>query len=212
MRRLSLLLLPLVAATSLASASTPVPAVGELTMAPPIALAPLAAARALASFGAEQRDKAMLLLSGYHGIGSKADFEAALAEPEALLASVARDGAVDPVHRDRALAALVYWPGEQTLALYGKLLAADDTSEMNRHRIIGYLAVGYADRSIPWVEHYLTVSDLQFRLTAIEALRTIGSDHARDLLTQAEVVELSPLVIERIKVARASILAGPKPR
>jgi hypothetical protein len=29
---------------------------------------------------------------------------------------------------------------------------------------------------------------------------------------QAEVVELSPLVIERIKVARASILAGPKPR
>jgi hypothetical protein len=181
-------------------------------MAPPIALAPLASSRALASFGAEQRDKAMLLLSGYHGIGSKADFEAALAEPEALLASIARDEAVGPIHRDRALAALVYWPGEQTLSLYGKLLAADDTSEMNRHRIIGYLAVGYADRSIPWVEHYLTVSDLQFRLTAIEALRTIGSDHARDLLTQAEVVELSPLVIERIKVARASILAGPKPR
>jgi hypothetical protein len=50
------------------------------------------------------------------------------------------------------------------------------------------------------------------RLTAIEALRTIGSDYARDLLMQAEVVELSPLVIERIKVARASILAGPKPR
>ena len=212
MRRLSLLLLPLLASTSIASAGTPVTAAGELTLSPPIALAPLAAPRALASFAAEQRDKAMLLLSGYHGIGTKGEFEATLIEPQALLASIARDAAVDPVHRDRALAALVYWPDEQTLSLYGKLLGADDTSEMNRHRIIGYLAVGYAERSIPWVEHYLTVSDLQFRLTAIEALRTIGSDHARDLLTQAEVVELSPLVIERIKVARASILAGPKPR
>jgi len=212
MRRLSLLLLPLLASTSIASAGTPVTAAGELTLSPPIALAPLAAPRALASFAAEQRDKAMLLLSGYHGIGTKAEFEATLFEPQALLASIARDAAVDPVHRDRALAALVYWPDEQTLSLFGKLLAADDTSEMNRHRIIGYLAVGYAERSIPWVEHYLTVSDLQFRLTAIEALRTIGSDHARDLLSQAEVVELSPLVIERIKVARASILAGPKPR
>jgi len=212
MRRLALLLLPLLAASSLATAGTPVPAVTELTMAPPIALAPLAASRALASFGAEQREKAMLLLSGYHGIGSKADFEAALVEPEALLASIARDPEVDPVHRDRALAALVYWPDEQTLSLYGGLLATADTTEMNRHRIIGYLAVGYGDRSIPWVEHYLTVNDLQFRLTAIEALRTIGSDHARDLLTQAEVVELSPLVIERIKVARSSILAGAKPR
>ncbi len=212
MRRLALLLLPLLAASSLVSAAPSAPAATELTMAPPIALAPLAASRALASFGADQRDKAMLLLSGYHGIGSKADFEAALAEPEALLASIARAASVGPIHRDRALAALVYWPGEQTLSLYGGLLAAADTSEMNRHRIIGYLAVGYGDRSIPWVEHYLTVSDLQFRLTAIEALRNIGSEHARNLLMQAEVVELSPLVIERIKVARASILAGPKPR
>jgi hypothetical protein len=65
-------------------------------LAAPITLAPLAASRALASFGDEQRDKAMLLLSGYHGIGSKADFEAALAEPEALLASIARDASSVP--------------------------------------------------------------------------------------------------------------------
>ena len=48
MRRLSLLLLPLLASTSIASAGTPVTAAGELTLSPPIALAPLAAPRALA--------------------------------------------------------------------------------------------------------------------------------------------------------------------
>lgn len=179
-------------------------------MAAPIAVAPLEAVRALASFGADQRDRALLLLSGYHGIATKAEFEGALAAPEAILGAIARDAEVDPIHRDRALAALALWPSEQTLSLYASLLASAETSEMNRHRILGYLATGYADRSIPWVEHYLTVSDLQFRLTAVEALRTIGSDHARDLLIQAEVVEVSPVVLDRIKLARAASLAPVK--
>lgn len=212
MRKLALLLLPLLAASSFATAATPAQPGSELVLAAPITVAPLAAVRALSTFGAEQREKAMLLLSGYHGIASKEAFESGLAEPEAVLTAIARDGAVDPIHRDRALAALALWPSEQTLSLYASLLAASDTSEMNRHRIIGYLATAYADRSIPWVEHFLTVSDLQFRLTAVEALRAIGTDHARDLLIQAEAVELSPVVLERIKLARASSLAAPKPR
>lgn len=212
MPKLALFLLPLLAVSSFATASTPALSGKELVLSAPIEVAPLAAARALSTFGAEQRERAILLLSGYHGIASKEAFEAGLAEPEAVLTAIARDRAVDPIRRDRALAALALWPSEQTLSLYASMLASDDTSEMNRHRIIGYLASAYADRSLPWMEHFLTVSDLQFRLTAVEALRAIGTDHARDLLVQAEAVELSPVVLERIKLARASSLAAPQPR
>lgn len=210
MRQLSFTLLLVLGSSSVATASPPTQPLSEIVLASPVEVAPLAATRALASFGTEQREKAMLLLSGYHGIGSKADFEAALAEPAAILTAIARDAEVDPIHRDRALAALALWPSEQTLSLFASLLASADTSEMNRHRIIGYLAVGFSDRSIPWVEHYLTVSDLQFRLTAVEALRTIGTEHARDLLIQAEAVEVSPVVLDRIKLARAASLAPRK--
>lgn len=210
MRPVALLLLLAAAPFTPAHAAPPSVAVApELVLAPPVSVEPLAAARALASFGDDQRQKAMLLLSGYHGIGTRQEFEAALAEPSAILGAIARDPASDPVHRDRALAALAYWPDEQTLSLYASLLASPDTSEMNRHRLIGYLAKGYGERAIPWVEHYLTVPDLQFRLTAIEALSGMKSDHARDLLLQAEVVEVSPVALERIKAARATLRALP---
>lgn len=210
MRSAALLLLLSVAPLSHAVAAPPVvSARPELILAPPVAVEPLAAARALASFGEDQRAKAMLLLSGYHGIGTKAEFDAALAEPKAIIGAIARDPASDPIHRDRALAALAYWPDEQTLSLYASLLAAQETSEMNRHRLIGYLAKGYGERSLPWVEHYLTLSDLQFRLTAIEALSGIQTDHARELLLQAEAVEISPVALDRIKAAKTTLRALP---
>ena len=118
-----------------------------------------------------------------------------------MLESIARDPATDAIHRDRALAALAYWDDDGVQALFVNLLNAPDTSEMNRHRLIGFLARTFGDRALPYIEGYLASSDLQFRLTAVDAISVIHSPAAIDRLKQAMTIETDSFVQQRLHIA-----------
>lgn len=143
---------------------------------------------------ASQRETAELLLSGYHGIPEAEVFERALVDPHATLLEIATDPQASPIHRDRALAALANWPSEQVRSLYEGLLVNADTTDMVRHRVIGHLAIGYGDDALDTVAAYLDSDDVQFRLTAVQALGEIGTPAAIARLEQASQVEASEMV------------------
>lgn len=151
----------------------------------------------------DQLEAARLLLSGYHGIPEVERFEAALTDPSATLLEIATDDDESPIHRDRALGALAYWPTADVRSLYVDLIEADDTPEMVRHRVIGHLAYTFGDDSLQYVAPYLSDDDVQFRLTAIDALQHVGTPAAVSLLDSAAEVETHSVVLQRLEAARS---------
>ena len=147
-------------------------------------------------------DRAITLLSGYHGIPDAETFESALANPTETLLQIANDESQSPIHRDRALGALSYWPSDEVQDLYVGLIEADDTPEMVRHRVIGHLAHGFGEAALPHVAPYLTDDDVQFRLTAIDAVSHVGTPAAQGLLEEAAQAETHHIVLQRLEAAR----------
>lgn len=151
----------------------------------------------------DQLEAARVLLSGYHGIPEAERFEAALTDPSATLLEIATDADESPIHRDRALGALAYWPSDDVQALYVDLIDGEDTPEMVRHRVIGHLAYTFGDVALPHVAPYLSDDDVQFRLTAIDAISHVGTPAALSLLDSAAEVETHSIVLQRIEAARS---------
>lgn len=178
---------------------------------PGLSLPALPAAPLLTEFSAADRDKVMLLLSGFHGIGTRQEFEAATPQARRLLEAIARDSSVGALHQNRALAALAYWNDAGVEALFVNLLNTPTTSEMNRHRLIGFLARTFGERALTWVERYLTDADLQFRLTAVEAIASIATPAALNLLQQALVIEKDAFVQQRLRLVTATPVVSPAP-
>lgn len=146
-----------------------------------------------------ERDRALLLLSGYHGIPTAAEFEAAFDDPAAVLFELATDPEVSAIHRDRAIGALAYWPSDALEAFYVDLLLDDATPEMERHRVIGHLAVAFGDGALEIIDPYLRDDDVQLRLTAVHAMAVVGTPAALRRLDAAAAVEASPIVLEQIR-------------
>lgn len=144
-------------------------------------------------------ERALLLLSGYHGIPTAEEFEAALTDPKATMFAILQDPDVSSIHRDRAIGALQYWPGEDVRAFYESMLASPETPEMVRHRVIGHAAVAFGDDAIELITPYLDVDDVQFRLTAVHALGQIGTPAAMQRLDAAAQLEASDVVLRQIQ-------------
>jgi hypothetical protein len=147
-------------------------------------------------------DAAILLLSGYHGIPDAEAFETALSDPTETLFALATDDSLSPIHRDRALGALAYWPSEQVQALYISLIEGADTPEMVRHRVIGHFAYSFGEVALPYVAPYLTDDDVQFRLTAIDAISHVDTPAAQSLLAEAAQSETHHIVLQRLEAAQ----------
>ena len=149
----------------------------------------------------EPHETALLLLSAYHGIPTREQFESAIPDAADVLFAIATDPEVSSIHRDRAIGAMAYWPSERVEALYVDLLASEDVGEMVKHRVIGHLSVAFGDDALPLIEPYLSSSDLQFRLTAVSALEGLGTPAALQALEFAARAEIDDLVLERIETA-----------
>lgn len=143
-------------------------------------------------------DHAILLLSGYHGIPTAEELAQAFDDPRAVMLHIAQSDDVSPIHRDRAIGALAYWPSPEVRTLYTQLLAEPNTPEMVRHRVIGHVAVAFGDDALEIVTPYLESDDLQFRLTAVHALGQIGTPAAMQRLETAASVEPSDIVLRQI--------------
>ena len=152
-----------------------------------------------------QWEKAIFLLSGYHGLPEKAVFEEQLSTPAETLGRIAHSDDISPIFRDRAIAALAYWPNDELRGFYLELLNAETTSEMNKHRLLGLLASAFGDDAIPSIRPFLLSSDIQFRITAVDALAHIGSEVALREIRSIERVEVNPSVTRRIRSALGGV-------
>ena len=154
----------------------------------------------------EQVERAKLLLSGYHGLPSKETFEQALDHPKAIVYSLAADKDGFSLHRKRALSALGYWADAGVLRLYVQLLQDDQTADAIRHRLVMLVAEHFPKEALGHLKPYLSHSDLQYRLTAIEAIRRIPTDEAVAALEAALATEKNEVARKRLekytKVAR----------
>ncbi len=147
----------------------------------------------------EDRDRAILMLSGYHGVPTAAELEAAFEDPQGIMLAIAQDDSVSAIHRDRAIGVLAYWPSESVQQFYTQLLESPETPEMVQHRVIGHVAVAFGDQAVDLVASYLNNQDVQFRLTAVQALGTIGTPLAMQQLQTAQTIENSNVVLEQMQ-------------
>jgi hypothetical protein len=146
-----------------------------------------------------QVETAILLLSGFHGIGDQAQFEAQLQQPQQTLWTIVRDPERLLFHRDRALIALAYWPSDELHAHLVTMLSGTSDDDMARHTAMSLLARGWGDQALPLLTPLLTDSDLQIRLTAVDSLRVIGTPAAHQALQTALPQEAHALVQQAIQ-------------
>lgn len=147
-------------------------------------------------------ERALVLLSGYHGLPSVEELEAALSNPRDTMFAILQRPDLSPMHRDRAIGALQYWPNHDVQTYYRSLLADPATPEMVRHRVLGHLAVGFGDAAIDLISPYLGDQDVQFRLTAVHALGQIGTPAALQRIEAAAQLEQSQVVLEQMQHLR----------
>lgn len=144
-------------------------------------------------------ERAKLLLSGYHGVPSKKTFEETLDQPKLVVTAIALDDSSFGMHRKHALTALGYWADAGVLRTYTGLLQDTQTDESLRHRLMLLLADHFPSEALGHLKPYLSHDDLQYRLTAIEAIRRVPGDDAIAALRQAKKSETNKVALERLE-------------
>lgn len=142
--------------------------------------------------------RAELLLSGYHQPPSKSVLDAGLEEPKKVLMKFARDESILPLRRQRALEALVYYADAEVEALYRDLLKDEQSAEMVRHRVMPLLASSFPKTALSALRPFLAHPELQYRLSAIDAVRRIPGEAARQALQSAAKSETQKVAQQRL--------------
>jgi hypothetical protein len=138
-----------------------------------------------------------VLLSAYHELPSKAEFEKA-SDVRTILSTMARDRQA-PRLQKRAIEALAYWPDAATLQVFEAVLADPQTRTGTRHFTLMTTGKAFGADGLDVLEPYLAASDLQLRLTAVDAVAATRSDRGFAMLEARARVETSDLVLDRIE-------------
>jgi hypothetical protein len=144
-------------------------------------------------------ERAKMLLMGYHGLPSKETFEENLDDPKVVVMSIALDEGGFSLHRKRALAALGYWADAGLMRIYNQLLQDAQAPDVLRHRVILLLAEHFPDEALGHLKPFLAHKDLQYRLSAIEAIRRLPSDEAVAALREALETETNAVAKKRLE-------------
>ncbi len=147
----------------------------------------------------KEYERAQLLLSGYHGIPAKEVFEQTLDRPKMAVLSFAMDDDGVLMHRKRALAALGYWKDAGVRRIYTQLLQDAKTHESLRHQVMLLIADHFPNEALGHLKPYLSHDDLQYRLTAIEAIRRLSSEDAVEALRAAKKSETNSVAKKRLE-------------
>jgi HEAT repeat protein len=142
-----------------------------------------------------------LLLADYHGVPSRSTLEAVSPKARDILVSFARDEALFPLYRHRALSALAAWPDDEVRHLMFGMLSDKDTAEPMIHHLLGIVASAFGHQAVFAIEPFLTHADVQMRISAVAALAIIAHDDAQKLLAGARERETSQVVRERLDQA-----------
>lgn len=138
------------------------------------------------------------LLSGYHGTPEKKLLETHIKEPQGLLREIAADPQAPPLQRRRALEALSYYADKNTEAFYAELLQNDAADELLRHRVMGLISANFPDAALKYLQPFLGHEDLQFRLSAIDAIQRLPGEDALEALQRALKTEKSQIARGRL--------------
>lgn len=147
---------------------------------------------------AAEREAVSFLLRAIHELPAADAFVEAAERPVEVLWAIALDDAEPAFVRDRAVLALGYWPDERLWAfLYAR--ATSGVDEMSTHNAIAELARVWPERSLSVVTPLLASSELQVRLSAVDALGRHPAPEAAQSLREALSVEANPVVRDAIE-------------
>ena len=139
------------------------------------------------------------LLSAYHGLPERDLFEAASATAREELLLVVGDESRLLAHRYRALEALgAYWPDAQVWGVYERWLRSPAEEDM-LHQVMPLAARYFGDRATGLLVAHLDASDVQVRLSAVEALAMIRTPGAQGAMRARLEREQDALVRERLE-------------
>ena len=156
--------------------------------------------------GAEERKNIQLALNAYHGVDAKT-LNAAAKDPQVHLLALISSPDTKPLTKLQALAALAHFPNAATLRVYrSHLKGANLNGEGSRelHRAIQGMAFAFGEEATKVLEPLLAHSDLQVRLTVVDAMSRLG-EASKSRLREHLKTERNPLVIESIVKKAASL-------
>ena len=117
-----------------------------------------------------ERARVELLLSARHELPALALFEAAAADPAAIVRGIAAEPKSHPAHRRAALVALQHWPDAASRRIYADLLQNPEAEVALRHRALLLASRVFGAEALSLVAPALSSPDPQLRRTAAEAL------------------------------------------
>lgn len=157
--------------------------------------------------GAEQVERAVTLLSAYHAMPTREQLVSSLGDSARdVLWHILDSDTFNALVRDRALLALADFPDERLRVRLEQLVAdRSEANYMDRQRAIAACARAFGDASIPLLVDLFDEPDRDSQITAVHALREVGTPAARTaleaILGDLEAGARPALVIEHDDIA-----------
>jgi len=149
-------------------------------------------------FGETVETKAVrLLLTGYHGVPSRAVLETASPNARVLLMGYANDPLAG-MQRERAILALAHWPTPDTLWVYRRALKDPTITTSGRQSMMLQAAKTFGPTVLEDLKGFLKSDDVQTRITAVTALASMNSDTAFGVLDAHSKVEKAVPVLDAL--------------
>lgn len=140
-----------------------------------------------APFTDEERKAVSLLLTAYHELPARSEFERVARSPQTILRAIATKGSGP--FAERAIEALFLWPSDETYAFALELLGAPDATAGRQQRLLMLLCRELGARAIPVAAPFLQHEDRAMRITAAAALASTDADEAFTLVERALAIE-----------------------
>lgn len=149
------------------------------------------------SVEAESAERLAFLLSAYHELPARAEFEA-VPDAQKILSTWATDRTA-PLRQKRSLEALGYFADATTLAIYTSVLNDPQTRVGARHQTILLVGTHFGVAGLDLLGRYLEADDVQLRLSAVDAIARTNTDRGFALLEERAETEPNKTVLERIE-------------
>lgn len=152
----------------------------------------------------QEQAQVRFLLTNVHEVPSMQQLQDAARDPRPVLLKIARDKSAGFL-RDRALMALGHFADGEVWALYASIVNATSARESTRHKVLLRSTEVFGDSALDLVVPFLSHGDLQYRLTAVAAIKLLDSDAAREAIEARIDGESSEIVRDAMEEALITV-------
>ncbi|MDX9719475.1 MAG: HEAT repeat domain-containing protein [Myxococcota bacterium] len=158
----------------------------------------------------DPKAKIKLLLSAHCSFPTRDELLAVTDDVASILIELYEDPASIPSLRTRAIDALGWFQEDATANFFEQVLTRPETPERELHHAISAYNKAFGDLAVPTTVVFLNHSDVQLRLTAVDALGKNGGKAAQAVLLERQAREVDPVVSEKLQRAiRTPVLETP---